>query len=137
MSWSPASIEQKIPALVQRIEDGIADLKRLGQAAAETEWGFKYVEAVALVVVVHENAGQRTNAETREAAARLHTFTQHEVGDRCPQWVGATVIDAGLARSIAANAYDDARKTLYAVQAELGIAQTLLVSARAVQDSGR
>ena len=111
--WSPAEVEQAIPVLIDRMEDALTDLKGLGIRSAQLKWEFEGASSHARLYV------EGSNAEDRKASLYRYQFED-----------GSTLIDKGMAMDMSANAYADARTELRAIDAELAVARTLLVSAR-------
>lgn len=111
--WSIAEVEEKVPEIVDRLEEAVTDLKNMGIAAAQAEWAYRKAKAVAFVKVTGRNA------EEREAKALLH---QHQPGQ--------TVADLGLARNLAENAYGNQRQIITVLKTEAELMRTLMVSAR-------
>lgn len=129
--WSLAEIEERgAPDIVERMEDTLTDLKRLGGRAASLKWELERHQAVARVRVRPEFAGTRSSAEDRDASAMLYTFGPEDFPGGTSEFVGLTVPDVGQAREIAGNEYDVQRSVLRALEAELDILRTLHVSGR-------
>lgn len=118
--WSPAEIEEKLPELVEQIEDAITDLRDLGIAAARTEHAYRKAKAVAYLKVSGKNA------EERESRALLHQTEP-----------GVTVVDLALERDLAENAYRNQRTKASLLETEAKLIQTMHVSHRAVDGSKR
>lgn len=130
--WSLPEIDQAIPQVVERLEDSIAELKALGEREAELKWSFEHHQAVARVKVRSQFAGEKSAKEDRDAAAMLYVFVAEDFpgGEPHPSFVGSTLVDVGMAKDLAENAYDNQRSVLRALQAELAVLQTLHVSGR-------
>lgn len=111
--WSIVEVEEKIPEIVNRLEEAVTDLKSMGVDAANAEWDYRKAKAMAFVKV----SGR--NAEEREAKALLH---QHAPG--------VTVADLGRARNLAENAYGNQRQIITVLKTEAELMRTLMVSAR-------
>lgn len=113
--WSAAEVEERLPAILERLDDCITDLKGMGERSARAEWAYRKQKAIAYV----KTTGR--NAEERESRALL---TQAQPG--------VCVADLGLERDLAANAYRDQRSMQSALEHEAEILRTLAVSARNV-----
>lgn len=111
--WSALEVEEKIPEMVGRMEDAIADLKSLGEDAATKAWAYRRAKAIGFA----RTSGK--NAELREANCILHQIEP-----------GKTVADLGLARDLAENAYVNQRQIIAALRSEADLMRTLVVSAR-------
>lgn len=130
--WSLPEIDQAIPQLVERLEDALVALKNLGETEATLKWSFEQHQAIARVKVRPQFAGEKSAKEDRDAAAVLYTFVAEDFpsGPPSPSFVGLTLIDVGMAKDMASNAYDNQRAVLRALQAELDTLRTLHVSGR-------
>lgn len=113
--WSPASIEASIPVLIERMEAELVELKALGIRSAQLKW-----EHEAMMATARRHA-EGSNAEDRKASAMLWRDE-----------TGHGPLDTGMAMDMAANAYGDSRQVIRAIDAELSVARTLLVSHREV-----
>lgn len=130
--WSLPEIDQAIPQIVERLEDALVDLKALGDSEATLKWSYEQHEAIAMLHARREFAGEKSAKEDRESFARLYVFLESDfpAGVPHPSFVGQTLIDVGMAKDLASNAYDNQRQVLRALQAELDTLRTLHVSGR-------
>lgn len=111
--WSPDEIAERIPKLVNDVADALAELRVLGDRASRAKWTYEKSYAQAILLA------EESNAEKRKASAMLHRFAD-----------GTTVAERGLAMDLADRAYKDQQASLRALDTELRICQSMLVSAR-------
>lgn len=130
--WSLPEIDLLIPQVVERLEDALIELKVLGEQEALLKWRFEEYQARARVLVRPMFAGEKSAKEDRDSAALEYVFEADDFarGAPDPNFVGQTLIDVGMARDLASNAYDNQRAELRALQAELDTLRTLHVSGR-------
>lgn len=112
--WSRAEIEAALPDALDRLDEAVTNLRELGILAAETKWDYERQWARCFL------AAEGRNRETREAVAMELLVTRLDSSGRHP----------GLARDLAANAYADARRVIDAIQTEIDVCRTMMVSAR-------
>lgn len=110
--WSAHEIEERIPELIDQIDEAVTGLRELGIAAAETRWAYKRSRAIAYLNNYADAEGKKFTAGEREALADEETA------------------HVGLAADLAENAYRDQRSRISGLQTEAELARTLMVSAR-------
>lgn len=112
--WSRSELEELIPKAMERLDEAVTELKRLGVRAAETKWAYRKQRAKCFLMA------DGKNKETREAVAmELLTTSPGEGG-----------VHPGLARDLAANAYTNQRVVIESLREEIATLRTLMVSAR-------
>lgn len=115
--WTAFEIAERIPALQHRMDEALCDLAEMGAAAARAKWTYEKRSAIAYATV------QGRNTEQRKANAMLH---QHEMDDGSVK----TTCTFGYEMDLAAQRYANQKKIVDAIDSELRVLQTLLVSAR-------
>lgn len=126
--WSPDEVQEQIPGLQRRQHEVLIQLKKLGRLASEAKWRYEHHRARATLQVEGGNQEVR-KAEALLFPARNVKYTDEETGEIYTK-PEVRVSMLGLEADIAERRYQDTRAELRAIENDLDIMRSLLVSFR-------
>ena len=116
--WSPAEIEEMIPAELTALDDLVLEFRTLTEDASAKNRDAKIARAQATLIV------KGSNKEEREARATLHCPNREDPASRVADFEYAAELAAGVVRAH--------QSAIRARTTKLEMLRTLLVSARDV-----
>lgn len=142
--WSYDEITRKLPVLLEEAEGMLLALRTLGREATRKKWAFEKAKAVAMTMIVADEAqsGIRSNKEMRDARAMLYLHSD-QPGPVNPETKEASRVEKSTAQmgyeaDLADRAYQDQKQVIRSQDTEIHVLQSMMVSARnAIVTDGR